>query len=647
MSEAELRNAVGAWIADDPDTGDRKELQALLDRAFAGAGGSVRGTGDAGSGAAADAVAELRDRFTGRLRFGTAGLRGAVAAGPNRMNRAVVQATTAAVADWLLESGACTAGPGAVGNGAAGNGAGVVVGCDARHRSADFADETGRVLAGAGIAVHMLPRPCLTPLLAFAVRHLGAAAGVMITASHNPAADNGYKLYLSDGAQVIPPADAEIERRIASLGPLARVPVAGAASPLIIRHGDEVAQAYLDAVVPVVAGPGAAGPGTAGPGTAGPRTAGPGAAGPGTAGAVSGPALNVVYTPMHGVAGDLMLRAIRQAGFASPYVVAAQAEPDPDFPTVAFPNPEEPGTLDLALADARRLGAELVLASDPDGDRLAVAVPEPADGTALSPAAASDWRVLTGDQVGALLGASLLERTAAQAAPRARLVASTIVSSALLAKIAAAAGAGYAETLTGFKWIARAADGRPGTRFVFGYEEALGYAVGDVVRDKDGIGAALAMLWLATSAKAAGRSVLEVYDELETAHGVHLTSQLTLRTAEPTRIMSRLRADPPAEFGGEPVASMVDLAGSRGGPGAGGRPRPAADGLPLPAADVLIFRLRGARVVLRPSGTEPKIKCYLEITEPLTGRSLAAARHAAAQRLAPLRSALEVMLADA
>jgi len=629
--EAGFRAEVEAWIADDPDLGDRAELRALLDRADVG-GGTHSGPG-------AEAVAELRDRFAGRLRFGTAGLRGAVAAGPNRMNRAVVKATTAAVADWLLESGAD----------AAGNGTGVVVGCDARHRSADFADEVAGVLAGTGIAVHLLPRPCPTPLLAFAVRQLGTAVGVMITASHNPAADNGYKLYLSDGAQVIPPVDAEIEERIASVGPLAQIPLAEAASPLIIRHGDEVAQAYLDAVVPVAAGPGAAGPGAAGPGAAGPGAAGPGAAGPGAAGAVLGPALNVVYTPMHGVAGDLMLRAIRQAGFASPHVVAAQAEPDPDFPTVAFPNPEEPGALDLALADARRLGAELVVASDPDGDRLAVAVPEPADGTALSATAlsatalsataASDWRVLTGDQVGALLGASLLERTAAQAAPRTRLVASTIVSSTLLAKIAAAAGAGYAETLTGFKWIARAADGRPGTRFVFGYEEALGYAVGDVVRDKDGIGAALAMLWLATSARAAGRSVLEVYDALETVHGVHLTSQLTLRTAEPARIMSRLRADPPAEFGGEPVAGMVDLAGSPGGPG--------ADGLPLPAADVLIFRLPGARVVLRPSGTEPKIKCYLEITEPLTGRSLAAARRAAAQRLAPLRSALEAVLAAA
>ncbi len=247
-----------------------------------------------------------------------------------------------------------------------------MVGCDARHRSAEFADEVAAVLAGAGIAVHMLPVPCPTPLLAFAVRHLGTAAGVMITASHNPAADNGYKLYLSDGAQVIPPADAEIEKRIADLGPLSQIPVAGAGSPLITRHGDEVARAYLDAVVAVAAGPAAD------------RTE-----------------LNVVYTPMHGVAGHLMLRALRQAGFAPPHVVAAQAEPDPDFPTVAFPNPEEPGALDLALADARRLGADLVVASDPDGDRLAVAVPDPDAG----------WRVLTGDQVGALLGASLLERT--------------------------------------------------------------------------------------------------------------------------------------------------------------------------------------------------------------------------------------------
>ena len=423
-----------------------------------------------------------------------------------------------------------------------------MVGCDARHRSAEFAEEVAGVLAGAGIAVHVLPLPCPTPLLAFAVRHLGAAAGVMVTASHNPAADNGYKLYLSDGAQVIPPADAEIEQLIAGLGPLSQVPVAEAGSPLITRHGDEVARAYLDAVVAAAAGPVPRGPG---------RTE-----------------LNVVYTPMHGVAGPLMLRALRQAGFAAPHVVAAQAEPDPDFPTVAFPNPEEPGALDLALADARRLGADLVLASDPDGDRLAVAVPDPAG------AAEGGWRVLTGDQLGALLGASLLERTAGEpgqegeaegeAAPQARLVASTVVSSTLLSKIAAAAGVRYAETLTGFKWIARAADGVPGARFVFGYEEALGYAVGDVVRDKDGIGAALAMLRLAETAKSEDRSVLAVYDDLERAHGVHLTSQLTLRTADQAHVMSQLRSAPPAAFGDEPVTGLVDLA--RGSAADGRRP---------------------------------------------------------------------------
>ena len=595
MTEAELRAAVEGWIADDPDAGDRAELKGLLESALGGAADS-------------GALAELRDRFAGRLEFGTAGLRGVVAAGPNRMNRAVVRATTAAVAGWLLSAAV----DGAAGDGAAGGVEGsaggavvqgrirVVVGCDARHRSAEFADETARVLAGAGIAVHMLPQPGPTPLLAFAVRHLGASAGVMITASHNPAADNGYKLYLSDGAQVIPPVDAEVEARIADLGPLSQILVADPGSPLITRQGDEIAKAYLDAVVAVAVGSG-----------------------------VERPELNVVYTPMHGVAGDLMLRAMAQAGFAAPHVVAAQARPDPDFPTVAFPNPEEPGALDLALADAVGLGADLLIASDPDGDRLAVAARRPGQGLA-------GWVVLTGDQVGALLGASLLGWTAGNVDPGNRLVASTIVSSTLLSKIAATAGARYAETLTGFKWIVRAGDDVPGARFVFGYEEALGYAVGDVVRDKDGIGAALAMLRLATEAKATGRSVLERYDELESVHGVHLTSQVTLRTTDQAEIMGRLRADPPAKFGGLPVTAMVDLAagdGARDGPG--------------PMANVLIFRLPGARVVLRPSGTEPKIKCYIEITEPLAGRSLPAARGSAAKRLAPLRHALESVLAGA
>jgi phosphomannomutase len=301
-------------------------------------------------------------------------------------------------------------------------------------------------------------------------------------------------------------------------------------------------------------------------------------------------------------------------------VVAPQAEPDPDFPTVSFPNPEEPGALDLALTRAREVDADLVLASDPDGDRLAVAVPDPAAG--------GGWRTLTGDQAGALLGAFVLEATARQANPRQRLAASTVVSSSLLSRVAAAAGVQYAETLTGFKWIVRAADERPRTHFVFGYEEALGYAVGDVVRDKDGISAALAMLGLAARARAAGQSVLDRWDALETAHGVHLTGQLTLATRAPGEIMAGLRAAPPATLGEFPVREMTDL----------------APGGALPPTDALILRLDGARVVLRPSGTEPKLKAYLEVIEPAGPGRLADARRRAGARMTPLRAAVEALL---
>jgi phosphomannomutase len=448
------------------------------------------------------------------------------------------------------------------------------------------------VLAGAGLLVHLLPPRQPTPLLAFAVRHLSAAAGIMITASHNPPADNGYKLYLADGAQIVPPADTEIEAAIRALGPLAQVPVADPGSPLIIRHGDEVAGAYLAAVTaPFRAPAGAAG-------------------------------LRFVYTPLHGVAAGLALRAFGRAGFPAPDVVAAQAAPDPDFPTVAFPNPEEPGALDLALARARESGADLVVANDPDGDRLAVAVPDPR--------AAGGWRALTGDQLGALLGAYILERTSAAPDPGHRLVATTVVSGTLLASIAASAGACYAETLTGFKWIVRAGDGRGDLRFTFGYEEALGYTIGAAVRDKDGIGAALAALSLAARARAAGESLLDVYDALEEAHGVHLTGQLTLRISSPPDIMARLRSAPPAAFGAAAVTSIADLAG--------GTPE-------LPPSDVLSYQLAGARVVIRPSGTEPKIKAYLEVVEPVSGGRLAAARRAAQDRMDPLREAVQAILA--
>jgi phosphomannomutase len=571
----DLRERIGAWIADDPDERDRAELRGLL----------------AEDSPAAEA--ELADRFSGRLEFGTAGLRGAVAAGPNRMNRAVVRGATAALAGWLRdrpEAEARAEAGTATGDGAW-DGASVVIGCDARHRSDEFADEAARVLAGAGVLVHMLPPRQPTPLLAFAIRYLSASAGIMITASHNPPADNGYKLYLADGVQIVPPVDAEIETAIRVLGPLAQVPVAGPGSPLIIRHGDEVAGAYLDAVTaPFHAPTGATG-------------------------------LRFVYTPLHGVAAGLALRAFEQAGFPAPDVVPAQAAPDPDFPTVSFPNPEEPGALDLALARARKSGADLVIANDPDGDRLAVAVPDPQ--------AAGGWRALTGDQLGSLLGAYILERTSSAPDPGHRLVATTVVSSTLLSSIAASAGARYAETLTGFKWIVRAADHRSGLRFIFGYEEALGISIGEVVRDKDGIGAALAALGLAARARSGGESLLDAYDALEIAHGVHVTGQLTLRTSSPAEIMARLRARPPAAFGGFGVTSVADLAG--------GTPE-------LPPADVLSYRLTGARVVIRPSGTEPKLKAYLEVVEPVSSGRLEEARRAARARMDPLREAVQGVL---
>jgi phosphomannomutase len=597
------RSQVEAWIREDPDAGDQAELRALL------------AAGDQGGEPGRAAVAELTDRFAGRLQFGTAGLRGQVGAGPNRMNRAVVRAATAALAGWLHEHGPAVRAGGASASRGSAAGMTVVVGCDARHRSAAFADEAAAVLTGAGIGVHLLPRPNPTPLLAFAIRHLSAAAGIMITASHNPAADNGYKLYLSDGAQIVPPVDAEIEAAIGDLGPLSRIPAGPLDGPLVIRHGDEVARAYLDAAPPLGASPPAAQPGTATPVARRP-------------GAASLP-LRVVYTALHGVAASLALRAIHEAGFPAPLVVAAQEKPDPDFPTLAFPNPEEPGTLDLALTQARADGADLVLANDPDGDRLAVAVPDPAE--------AGGWRVLSGDQVGALIGSYLLERTAAEAEAGQRLVVTTVVSSTLLAKIAAAAGARYAETLTGFKWIVRAGQGAPGSRFLFGYEEALGYAVGDVVRDKDGISAALALLSLAATARAAGRSLLDRWDALEAGHGVHLTAQVTLHVPSPAGIMGRLRAAPPAALAGQSVTGSEDL---DAGADAGAR-EPG-----LPRADVLIYRLPGARVVIRPSGTEPKLKAYLEVVEPTTAQTLTAARAAAAGRLGPLCTAVADLVSE-
>lgn len=573
--DAGLLGAARAWADDDPDPVTRAELQEVLARAEAGD---------------AAAAADLADRFAGLLQFGTAGLRGALGAGPNRMNRAVVIRAAAGLAAYLnarLDAEMERSGHRPTGR--------VVVGFDARHRSDEFARDTASVMAGAGIDAMVLPRPLPTPVLAFAVRHLGCHAGVMVTASHNPPQDNGYKVYLGgeghEGSQIVPPADQEIAAAIAAVRAVADVyrPDDG-----WVTLDEEVHDAYLDAAA-----------GVAAPG--GPRD------------------LDIVLTPLHGVGGDSVVEALGRAGFGRTYVVPEQAEPDPDFPTVAFPNPEEPGAIDLALAAARERGADLVIANDPDADRCAVAVRDP-----RGPEQTGGWRMLHGDEVGALLGEHIARRGVGEGA----VYANSIVSSRLLARVAAAHGIAHVETLTGFKWISRV----PGLRF--GYEEALGYCVDpDAVRDKDGISAAVLVAEAAAVLKAQGRSLLDLLDDLARTHGVHLSGQLSVRVADLSLItdaMARLRATPPATLAGHRVVTADDLAAGDGG---------------LPPTDALRYlTAAGDRVIVRPSGTEPKLKCYLEAVVPVAGEDngggdgLAAAREEAAGRLAALRSDMAAAL---
>ena len=530
-----------AWLAEDPDPDTQAELQALLEK---------------------DDLAAIADRFSGRLEFGTAGLRGELGAGPNRMNRVVVIRAAAGLCSYLTARG----------------GRSVVIGYDARHKSDVFARDTAEVVRGAGMRAMVLPRPLPTPVLAFAIRHLGADGGVMVTASHNPPQDNGYKVYLGDGSQIVPPADAEISTAIDAVGPLATVPRGDDWETL----DDDVLDAYLDRVAALVP-------------PDSPRD------------------LDIVYTPLHGVGRDVVLAAFDRAGFRAPTVVSQQADPDPEFSTVAFPNPEEPGAIDLALEAAAAHRADIVLANDPDADRCAVAVQE-----------GSGWRMLRGDEVGALLGSHVVGRSPAGSGT----LATTIVSSTLLGKIAAAHGLGYAETLTGFKWISRV----DGLRY--GYEEALGYCVDpDGVRDKDGVSAALLVAELAASLKAEGRSLTDQLDDLAREHGLHATDQLSVRVDDLSLIqeaMTRLRADSPASLGGRAVESAEDLSAGAGD---------------LPPTDGLRYRLAGGgRVVVRPSGTEPKLKCYLEAVVPVTDGDVAAARQAAAQELAAVKADLAAVL---
>ncbi|MCF7553243.1 phospho-sugar mutase [Pseudonocardia sp. WMMC193] len=544
-----LRDRALRWIADDPDPETRAELQALVAAGMTG--------GDTGALAAA---------MAGPLTFGTAGLRGPVRAGPAGMNVAVVRRATAGLAAWLRarwtaggtgggSSVGAGAGPGSGGAGAGATGPVVVVGRDARHGSEVFAAEAAGVLAAAGFAAHVLPAPLPTPLLAFAVRRLGAVAGIQVTASHNPKADNGYKVYLEDGAQLVPPADAEIEAAIAAQPAAVSIPVGG---PTVEYDPTEE---YLARVASL---------------------------------GRAGGELRLALTPLHGVGGALAVQALSRSGFTDVHVVREQAAPDPDFPTVAFPNPEEPGATDLLLALADRVGADLAIALDPDADRCALAVPTPAG-----------WRLLTGDETGVLLGDAILRE-------RSGLVATTVVSSSMLARVAAAHGAGFAETLTGFKWIVRG-----GPDLVYGYEEAIGYCVDpEAVRDKDGISAAVVAAGVAAELRAQGRTLLDRLDELSRAHGVHRTVGISRRMepAAGAAAVARLVADPPAGW--------------------------AAD---RPAPDVLRLRRAGARAVVRPSGTEPKLKIYLEVVEDPTD-DLAGARARADTRMAALREEVEALI---
>jgi phosphomannomutase len=529
-----------AWADDDPHDGDRAEIEALI---------------EAGN------TDELGRRFAGPLTFGTAGLRGPLRAGPAGMNAAVVTRAAAGLARYLADDGH--------------RGGGVVIGYDARRRSDEFAHVTAAVLTGAGFAVQVLPRALPTPVLSFAVRHLGCAAGVMVTASHNPPDDNGYKVYLGDGAQLVPPADGLIEAAIAAVGPAREVRL----GEEWLTLGDEIEADYVAAVVAALEPERVPSRGN----------------------------LVVAYTAMHGVGAETTRAVFAAAGLAEPVSVPEQDRPDPRFPTVAFPNPEEPGATDLLKALAERIGADVAIAEDPDADRCSVVC---------------GGRQLTGDEVGALLADWLLRRGVRGT------YASSLVSGSLMHVITAAAGQPSAETPTGFKWIIRA--GSPDAPLVFGYEEALGYAVSpSVARDKDGISAALAVSLLAAELKATGRTLLDRLDELATDHGLFVTGQLSVRVEDLSVIsdaMARLRSAPPSSLLGRAVA-YADLAREE------------------PPVDAVRLLGDGVRVIVRPSGTEPKLKAYLETVVPVhEDAGLIAARGRGEDELDQLRAEMSAAL---
>ena len=531
----DLHDMARAWLDQDPDPATRSELERLIE------------TNDA----------ELTDCFAGRLRFGTAGLRGPLGPGPNRMNRVVVLQSAAGLARYLTEQFApeCS----------------VVIGYDARHNSDVFAHDTASIMQGSGVRAFVLPRPLPTPVLAFAIRHLGASAGVMVTASHNPPQDNGYKVYLEDGCQIVPPVDEQIAAMIDSVASSMRV------DELPRNDGwqtldESLVQNYAVRALEIL-----------GPDEVDRR-----------ADVVS------VITPMHGVGGRLLEQLLIDAGFAPCVRVDAQFDPDPDFSTVAFPNPEEPGAMDLALATAQRVRPDVIVANDPDADRCAIGVPTPG----------GDYRMLSGDEVGYALGWWASRRDS-----RRSTLAQSLVSGGMLKAIADSSTLDYQQTLTGFKWIGRI----PTLRF--GYEEALGYCVDpETVRDKDGITAALAVADLIAELKAESRSILDLLDDLAREHGLYATRQVSLRVADLSTIrtiMESLRSQPPATVGKRAVETIVDL----------------QQGTDLPPTDGLVLTLAGqGRIIVRPSGTEPKIKAYLQVVVEV-GSSIDDARETAERQL--------------
>ena len=527
-----LAAAVHRWRAQDPDPSTRAELTELVERAVHDE----------------EALAQLEDIFSGRLEFGTAGLRGALGAGPNRMNRVSVTQAAAGLAAYLKAKGH--------------SGKPVVIGFDGRYNSDIFAQDTAEVMAAAGFKPIMFDHVIPTPVLAFSIREQKACAGIMVTASHNPPQDNGYKVYLGDGRQIVPPADHEISAQIELVTDIRDVP----RSPDYKSMPTNVAKDYVKVTSRLVLD-----------GVTTPQQR---------------KNVTCVYTAMHGVGWDTFRNVVTEAGYPYPIAVIEQRDPDPDFPTVAFPNPEEKGALDLAIAVATKHEVDLLIANDPDADRVAIAIPD----------ATGKWTALRGDQTGVLLGWWMLERAKRSGKKVGGAFGCSIVSSMLLEAMANAAEIPFENTLTGFKWVSRI------PHLVFGYEEALGYCVDPKhVSDKDGISAALLILEMMTALKNEGRTFWDVLDELATQFGQYSTDQVSVRVenlADVSPIMNRLRENPPESFGGFTVSDSMDLSVGL---------------LGLPPTDAVILHLDGkgdivrGRVIIRPSGTEPKIKCYLEI----------------------------------